>query len=310
MSDEVESINALPPSPRIDKLVGALAKAQGEITNPPRNRSVTVRMKAGGSYTFKYATLDSIIEHVRKPLTSNGLWFTQTLEGADNGKYRLVTTLVHESGQRIDSVTPLLVQEAGNQAFGSALSYMRRYALCSILGVASDEDDDANAADGNVAQQNSVPPRPKRPSAASKPAAPTIDRATEIADAEGVSPDEAMQRAAEEAEETTVAERNDELVGAAEESGKSWWLGETVPAEPKRIPVPVGKQGQDWLLWKEWVVSVVFKAPSLEWLNGFAEAIQPDTKAMMADEPELAQMLKSAFDNQRGALAQAPEEAA
>ena len=135
----------------IGALAGALAKAQANITSPPRNREVTVKMKSGGTYKFKYATLDSIIDHVRGPLTANGLWFTQTLEGDDNGKYRLITALIHSSGQSIKSETPLLVVEAGNQAFGSALTYMRRYALCSILGVAADEDDDANSAEGNVA---------------------------------------------------------------------------------------------------------------------------------------------------------------
>lgn len=134
----------------VGKLAGALAKAQSEIASPPRNREVTVRTKTGGQYKFKYATLDSIIDAVRVPLTKNGLWFTQTLAGNGDGKYHLVTRLVHDSGESIESVTPLLVQGAGNQEFGSALTYMRRYALTAMLGVAADEDDDANGADGNT----------------------------------------------------------------------------------------------------------------------------------------------------------------
>jgi hypothetical protein len=58
----------------------------------------------------------------------------------------------------------LLVQDVGSQAFGSALSYMRRYALTSLLGVAADSDDDANAADGNAAQQIERRPKPPAPS--------------------------------------------------------------------------------------------------------------------------------------------------
>ena len=135
----------------IDQLATALAKAQAVITNPARNREVEVRTKTGGSYKFRYATLDAIIDAIRKPLTDNGLWFTQTLENGD-GKYRLVTTLLHSSGQSLRSETPLLLQDAGNQAFGSALTYMRRYALTAMLGVAADEDDDGNAADGNEAK--------------------------------------------------------------------------------------------------------------------------------------------------------------
>lgn len=137
----------------INEIAGALAKAQSAITSPPRNREVTVKTKTGGSYKFKYATLDAIIDHVRGPLTANGIWFTQTLANGD-GKYRLVTTLMHSSGQTIVSETPLLVDSADNQAFGSALTYMKRYALAALLGVAADEDDDANSADGNTVTES------------------------------------------------------------------------------------------------------------------------------------------------------------
>ena len=138
-------------SEHINDLAAALAKAQAAIESPPRNRTVKVSMKTGGSYEFAYATLDAIIDAVRKPLTDNGLWFTQTLANGEGGKYRLVTTLLHSSGQYVQSETPLLQTEAGNQAFGSALTYMRRYALTAMLGVAADEDDDGNAAEGNAA---------------------------------------------------------------------------------------------------------------------------------------------------------------
>jgi hypothetical protein len=153
-------------SEQIDKLAEALAKAQSVITSPPRNREVSVRAKTKDgtpfTYTFKYATLDGIIEHVRGPLTSNGIWFTQTLANGD-GKYRLITRLVHASGQWIASETPLLVDGSKNQEFGSALTYMKRYALAAMLGVAADEDDDANAADGNTVESSKdrAPARPK-----------------------------------------------------------------------------------------------------------------------------------------------------
>lgn len=163
--------------PTTDKIATALAKAQEKITSPPRNREVEVVSKrTGGRYTFKYATLDSIIDHVRPSLTENGLWFTQTLESGDNGKYRLVTTLLHSSGQTIRSETPLLVEDGGgNQAFGSALTYMRRYSLTAMLGVAADEDDDANTADGNtVESQKDCTGK----SGATKAAKPKADKAT------------------------------------------------------------------------------------------------------------------------------------
>jgi hypothetical protein len=136
-------------SEQIDKLATALAKAQGAMVNPERNRTVKVTTRGGSSYEFKYATLDAILGTIRKPLADNGLSFTQTLANGEGGKFRLVTSLLHESGQWVRSEQPILVQEQGNQAFGSALTYARRYAVTAMLGIAADEDDDANGADGN-----------------------------------------------------------------------------------------------------------------------------------------------------------------
>lgn len=182
-------------SEQIDKLAEALAKAQGAITSPPRNREVSVKgeTKSGKefTYTFKYATLDGIIDHVRGPLTANGLWFTQTLANGDS-KYRLITRVIHSSGQWLASETPLFIKpnkfgEVTNQEFGSALTYMKRYALAAMLGIAADEDDDANAADGNTIEAS----KERKPLRTLKEAeAPPVElpdalriRATEIASA-------------------------------------------------------------------------------------------------------------------------------
>ncbi len=140
------------PTPKngTDKLAEALAKAQGEIEMPERNKTVEVRMKSGNTYTFKYATLDNIIDTVRGPLSKNGLWFVQLLHGEEGGKREVETILLHESGQSIKSRMPILMSDSGNQALGSAVSYMRRYALTSMLGIAAEDDDDANIVDDNT----------------------------------------------------------------------------------------------------------------------------------------------------------------
>lgn len=134
----------------IEKLVLALSKAQGAIGDIPRNRTVTVRPKSGGQeYSFKYATLSAIIEAIKKPLADNGLAYTQVIShDADGGFYVLTTTLYH-GNQFLSSKVPLITEGATNQQFGSALTYMKRYALAAMLGIAADEDDDGNAADGN-----------------------------------------------------------------------------------------------------------------------------------------------------------------
>ncbi len=139
-------------SEQINELADALAKAQSIIENPPKNREVEVVSKrTGGRYKFKYTTLDAILDTIRVPLTSNGLWFTHTLEQDEHGKFRLVTTLLHKSGQWIASEQPLFFEgNPSNQEFGSALTYAKRYAVSAMFGIASDDDDDANAADGNI----------------------------------------------------------------------------------------------------------------------------------------------------------------
>lgn len=147
-------------SEQIDKLVEALAKAQGAIQNPQKNK----RVKVGESYEFEYADLTAIIDAVKQPLSENGLAYTQTLGPDDQKLYRLTTRLLHSSGQWISSETPLFVDTGKSQAFGSALTFMKRYALAALLGVAADSDDDANAADGNTAKVQDKPARkPKEP---------------------------------------------------------------------------------------------------------------------------------------------------
>jgi hypothetical protein len=152
----------LAQSEQIDQIAKALVAAQREMTLPRKNKTVRVRPRNGGAeYSFDYTTLDEIINHVREQLTKNGLWFTQTLKSENNAPV-ICTTLLHESGQWISS--DLFVSDQGsNQEFGSSLSYRRRYALAALLGIVSDEDDDANGADGNEVKSKAEKPalRPK-----------------------------------------------------------------------------------------------------------------------------------------------------
>lgn len=156
-------------SEQINSLVEALAKAQGQIQNPQKNKVVNVRTKAGGSYEFSYADLTAIIDAIKKPLADNGLAYTQVLTQPDGARYKLVTKLMHSSGQWISSETPLFVEEQGSQAFGSALTFMKRYALAALLGVAADSDDDANAADGNNAKVQDRKPKAPAPTVMAGP---------------------------------------------------------------------------------------------------------------------------------------------
>jgi len=140
-------------------IAAALAKAQGAFPPIPRDRTVTVKMASGGSYQFAYAPLDTILHAVRPALAANGLALTQLL-----GDGKLVTRLLHAGGGSLDSVLPLSSM-ADPQKFGSLLTYLRRYAITALLGVAAEEDDDGNHAVGNHAE-----PAKKLVAAATAPA--------------------------------------------------------------------------------------------------------------------------------------------
>lgn len=126
-------------------LAAALAKAQSEFGAITRDKEVVVQKKAGGQYRFKYAPLDQILGVVRGPLSKNGLALVQLLDPD-----ALVTMLVHESGATLEARTPI-PSSSDIQSYGSAITYLRRYAVQAMLGIAAEEDDDGNAQDGNQA---------------------------------------------------------------------------------------------------------------------------------------------------------------
>jgi hypothetical protein len=150
------------PAPALStsKLSDALAKAQGEFAQVTRDKTVTVTMKSGGKYTFSYAPLESILHAVAPALSKHGLALTQAMVVV-GGKDYVETTLRHSSGQSISNRIPLFVRDDGPQAYGSALTYARRYGVTLLLCISADDDDDGNAAEGNTADVHVR--RPSRP---------------------------------------------------------------------------------------------------------------------------------------------------
>lgn len=165
-------------SEQIDKLAEALAKAQGVIDPPKKNKTAKVQMKSGGSYSFDYADLSDVIAAVRRPLSDNGLAFTFAIDSNEQGKALLDTRLMHTSGQWIGCVYPLKLIGTP-QENGSELTYAKRYTLCGLVGIASEEDDDGNAASGNGAQiQPKASTRPQ-PKPAPQVEQPTVEKASD-----------------------------------------------------------------------------------------------------------------------------------
>lgn len=149
-------------SENIDKLAGALASAQGQFTNLEKNREVEVTMKSGGKYKFRYATFDECIAMVRPVLADHELAFTQSIEITEKGLVNIESRLMHASGQWLASELLLVPESDTPQSIGSASTYGRRYAASALLCLASEDDDDANAASGNRAETTKhTPPKAK-----------------------------------------------------------------------------------------------------------------------------------------------------
>ncbi len=121
------------------ELHAALAKAQGEF--PAITKDKTAK---AGSYSYDYADLATILNAVRPVLSANGLAIVQPLE--NNGTPAIRTMLLHKDGAVLAASFPIPELPASPQALGSLLTYLRRYALVSMLGLAAEEDDDGNRA--------------------------------------------------------------------------------------------------------------------------------------------------------------------
>lgn len=125
-------------SDQINELAAALAKAQGEL-------APAIKDSSNPFFKSKYADLSSVWTSCKEPLAKNGLAVIQTMDMKD-GQFVLLTTLAHASGQWMRSCLPILSEKNNAQGLGSAITYMRRYALSAIVGITCDEDDDGNAA--------------------------------------------------------------------------------------------------------------------------------------------------------------------
>ena len=126
-------------SESIKELATALSAFQGQITSVTKDATVTT-----AKFSYKYAGLPTVIEHIRAGMVKNGLSVVQTAQPViDAGHLVMETMLLHNSGEWIRGHTPLKLVADDPQGMGSAITYARRYGLCAILGIASDEDDDS-----------------------------------------------------------------------------------------------------------------------------------------------------------------------
>jgi hypothetical protein len=125
-------------SETIDALAVALVKAQAEI-KPALKDATNPHLKS------KYADLASVWSAARETLGKHGLCVIQAPGRLEGNTLDLTTRLLHSSGQWIESTITLPVVKLDAQTCGGAITYARRYALSSMLGIVADDDDDGHA---------------------------------------------------------------------------------------------------------------------------------------------------------------------
>lgn len=129
-------------SQQIDKLAAALSKAQSELEAAPKDAK-------NPHFKSRYATLAACMSAALPVLTKNGLAVVQspTTNLAD-GSVAVMTTIMHSSGQWFSAELSCKPKSLLPQDVGSAVTYLRRYCLSSVVGIISEEDDDGNQAQG------------------------------------------------------------------------------------------------------------------------------------------------------------------
>jgi hypothetical protein len=135
-------------SESVAALASALAKAQAELVNPEKSLTATIRSgrPGEGERSFRYAPLSSGLDIVRKTLGQHEIATVQTTAiDQAAGIVNLTTMLAHASGEWIASDWPVcsVAETANPQRMGAALTYARRYALFTLVGIAGEDDLDA-----------------------------------------------------------------------------------------------------------------------------------------------------------------------
>lgn len=120
----------------LNEIATALSKLQGEVLNATKDKQ---------GYNYSYADLAQVLDIARPLMAKNGLSLTQMPTSLSDGKIGLTSMLLHTSGQHIQSFFELPIESAAKmstaQACGSVITYMRRYALAAIIGIAQTDED-------------------------------------------------------------------------------------------------------------------------------------------------------------------------
>lgn len=129
-----------------DVMAAAIVAANGKLRNLPKTSTAKIETKSGGTFSYNYAPLPDLLDVVRPVLAEHGLALLQHVSGT-GGQVGVHTLLVHESGSTYVAGYVTLPATDPKVA-GSVITYLRRYAICALFGIAGDDDLDSSPAAG------------------------------------------------------------------------------------------------------------------------------------------------------------------
>src|SRR5699024_1161920 len=130
-------------SETITELSKALAEFQKEVKQPLKDKN-------NPFFKSKYVPLENVVEAITDIAPNHGLSFVQWALNNDNGQVGVATILMHTSGEYIQFDPVFMKAEKQTpQGYGALITYIKRYTLSAIIGITSDQDDDANESSGN-----------------------------------------------------------------------------------------------------------------------------------------------------------------
>lgn len=145
-------------SESIKEIAVALVKAQAAIQAVLKDKTGKIETKTGRTYEYNYSDLGSVIECVKGPLNDAGIAFLQC-PAADEKGVTVSTRLLHTSGEWLESELFMPIASGTPQAYGSLITYCKRYGLQSMTGLPSEDDDGKK---GGESKDREPPPSPKQ----------------------------------------------------------------------------------------------------------------------------------------------------
>jgi hypothetical protein len=156
----------------VPRLITSLAQAQLTLKNPLKDRTANV-VSSKGSYKYDYADLANVLDAVREPLAKVGLVLLSFPATVPSGQttpdgdpiitVAVETVLAHASGEWISATLRASWSDGRPQTLGGLITYLRRYGASCVVGIASEQDDDASAANGLAHEATTTPRAPSKP---------------------------------------------------------------------------------------------------------------------------------------------------